>query len=91
MAEDDNFEQSSFPFVVYGTILLWVSWLFFNGGSAFSMFAARANNPPKIMMVTIISAVTGGLVATFLKPFVMGTYSKKMRYDVAALSNGIFV
>merc|ERR1712038_2063211 len=41
------------------------------------------------MMVTIISAVTGGLTAAFLKPFVMKTYSKKMRYDVAALSNGI--
>lgn len=41
------------------------------------------------MMVTILSAVTGGLVAAFLKPLVMRTYSKKNRYDVGALSNGI--
>ena len=40
MLERDNepFEQHSFPFVVFGTIILWVSWLFFNGGSTASMF-----------------------------------------------------
>ena len=89
MSEDSTFEQNSYPFVVYGTIMLWVSWLFFNGGSAMSMFQPRANNPSKIMMVTILSAVTSGLVAAFLKPFVMKTYSKKNRYDVGALSNGL--
>ena len=89
MADDDSFENNSFPFVVFGTILLWVSWLFFNGGSTLSMFQPRANNAPKIMMVTILSAVTGGLVAAFFKPLVMRTYSKRQRYDVGALSNGI--
>lgn len=69
--------------------MLWVSWLFFNGGSAGTMFGDRENLPPKIMMVTILSAVAGGLVAAFLKPIVMRTYSKRNRYDVAALSNGI--
>jgi len=38
MANDDTFEQNSYPFIVYGTILLWVSWLFFNGGSTGDMF-----------------------------------------------------
>lgn len=89
MASDQDFEQNSYPFVVFGTILLWVSWLFFNGGSTGGMFNARANNAPKIMMVTILSGATGGLVAAFLKPLVMGTYSKKNRYDVGALSNGL--
>lgn len=89
MAEDDSFEQNSYPFVVYGTILLWVSWLFFNGGSTFGMFQPRANNAPKIMMVTILSGATSGLISAFLKPLVMRTYSKKSRYDVGALSNGI--
>jgi len=89
MAEDDRFEANSFPFIVFGTILLFVSWLFFNGGSTFTMFGPRANSSPKIMMVTIIAGMTGGLVAAFLKPFVMRTYSKRQRYDVGALSNGI--
>ena len=38
MANDNTFEQNSYPFIVYGTILLWVSWLFFNGGSTGDMF-----------------------------------------------------
>merc|ERR1712061_700320 len=40
-------------------------------------------------MNTIISAATGGLVAAFVKPWFMGLYSSRNRYDVAALSNGI--
>ena len=89
MANDVSFEQNSYPFVVYGTILLWVSWLFFNGGSTLDMFVARENNTPKIMMVTIISAVTAGLTAAFLKPLIMCTYSKRNRYDVGAMCNGL--
>ena len=38
LQQDDNFEINSFPFVVFGTILLLVSSLFFNGGSVDSMF-----------------------------------------------------
>jgi Amt family ammonium transporter len=91
MANDHTFEQNSYPFIVFGTIMLFVSWLFFNGGSTLSMFQPRANNAPKIMMVSILSGCTGGLVAAFLKPFVMRTYSQKNRYDVGALSNGILV
>merc|ERR1719361_173366 len=40
-------------------------------------------------MVTILSAVTGGLTAAFLKPLIMCTYSKKNRYDVGAMANGL--
>ena len=89
MAADNRFEANSFPFIVFGTILLNVSWLFFNGGSTFTMFAPRKNAASKIIMVTILSGCTAGLVAAFLKPFVMGTFSKRHRYDVGALANGI--
>jgi Amt family ammonium transporter len=41
------------------------------------------------MMVTMIAGCTGGIVGAFTKPFIMGTYSKKNRYDVGALTNGI--
>lgn len=41
------------------------------------------------MMCTIISGSTGGIISAFLKPLVMGTYSKSQRYDVGALTNGI--
>ena len=35
---DSSFKSYSFPFVVYGTIILFVAWLWFNGGSTTSMF-----------------------------------------------------
>ena len=89
MASDVSFEQNSYPFIVYGTILLWVSWLFFNGGSTLDMFVPREHSTPKIFMVTIISGMTAGLTAAFLKPVIMCTYSKSNRYDVGAMSNGV--
>ena len=53
------------------------------------MFAARKNGISKIMMVTILSGTTGGLVATFIKPLIMGTMTKQNRYDVGATTNGL--
>ena len=72
LADDTDFEPNSVPFVVVGTIILWVSWLFFNGGSTADMFVPRAGGISKIMMNTIISGSIAGLVATFLKPWLMG-------------------
>ena len=91
MAEDTRFEANSFPFIIFGTVLLNVSWLFFNGGSTFTMFAPRKNGASKVIMITMLSGYTAGLVSKFLKPFVMGTYSHSSRYDVGALANGILV
>jgi len=76
-------------FIVLGTFILWVSWLFFNGGSTLSMFNERQHGVAKIMMNTILGGSAGGVVATSVKPFIMRTYSKTNRYDVGALCNGI--
>jgi len=89
MREKEPFVAYSFPFVAMGTIILWVSWLFFNGGSAFSMESPRKQGVPKIIMNTIIAAAAGGAIATTIKPHIMGTYGKYSRYDVSALCNGI--
>jgi len=40
-------------------------------------------------MCTLLSAFASGLVATFLKPVIMGTYSENHRYDTGALTNGL--
>ena len=69
--------------------MLFVCWLFFNGGSTMDMFVERQYCTAKIMMVTIISGTTGGIASAFLKPIIMGTYSKTHRYDVLALCNGL--
>ena len=89
LQKDDRFEPNSFPFVVFGTLILSVSWLFFNGGSTMSMFKPRSSSAPKVMMCTLLSGVSSGFVSAFLKPLVMGTYSHNNRYDVGALTNGI--
>ena len=39
--ENLPFKPYSVPFMVIGTLILWVSWLFFNGGSAYTMFGPR--------------------------------------------------
>ena len=88
LQQDDNFEINSFPFVVFGVILLLTSSLFFNGGSVDSMFNSE-QNAPKIIMCTIISAATAGLSSAFLKPLINGTYTRTRRYDVLALCNGV--
>jgi Amt family ammonium transporter len=75
--------------VVVGTIMLWVSWLFFNGGSTGTMFTERANGPAKIMMNTVISGATSGIFSVILKPRIMKTHSHLAKYDIGALCNGI--
>jgi len=75
--------------MVIGTIILWVAWLFFNGGSTVDMYVARNQGTPKIMMNTIISGATGGLVSVGMKPLIFKNYSHNMRYDIGALCNGI--
>mmetsp|Transcript_28373 Transcript_28373/g.37873 ORF Transcript_28373/g.37873 Transcript_28373/m.37873 type:complete len:198 (+) Transcript_28373:428-1021(+) len=89
LQNDDTFEINSFPFIVFGTIMLIVSWLFFNGGSTMDLFKPRDSNPPKIMMCTLLSAAIGGITSAFLKPLINGTYSHNHRYDVGALTNGM--
>lgn len=86
---EDYFEPNSIPFVVFGTIILFVSWMFFNGGSTLDMFASRNNGISKIMMVTMLSGTTGGAIATFLKPVIMKEENKHNKYDVGATTNGI--
>ncbi len=74
-----------------GTLILWVAWLFFNGGSTINMFVHRKNGPAKIIMNTVIGGSCGGIVASFLKPRILGTYSFINRYDIQAVCSGILV
>lgn len=83
------YEPNSIPFMVIGTIILWVAWLFFNGGSTVDMYKSRNEGTPKIMMNTIISGAAGGLISVVLKPWIFGNYSQNMRYDIGALCNGV--
>jgi ammonium transporter, Amt family len=63
--EVNHFDERphNLPFVVIATMLLWVCWLFFNGGSVSSIFNHRKVGSSKIMMNTTISGASGGVVA----------------------------
>lgn len=82
---------SNLSFVVVATMLLWVCWLYFNAGTAATIFEDRRFGSTKIMMNTVISGAAGGIVAQFLKPRLVidKTKTKVMIYDVMALCNGI--
>jgi len=85
-ANADVMRPSNVPFIVVGIFMLWVSWLFFNGGSTTTMFAKRHENSPKIIMNTILAGAPAGLVAQYLKHKYVQTEDY---YDVTGLCNGI--
>ena len=88
--ENEPFVGHSYSGVVIGAFILWVSWLFFNGGSTLTIYAERQANTPKIVMNTIISGASGGLVSCVLKPMCTLRKEKgRRKYDVGALSNGL--
>lgn len=89
MQNDRTFEPNSPPFIVFGTMLLYVSWLFFNAGSLMTMFNPQKGGIAKVMMVTTLSATTGGATSCFIKPLVSGTFSRNNIYDLSAITNGI--
>lgn len=85
----DEFRPHNQAYIVYGTLILWVAWLFFNGGSQGNLFAERANSPGKIIVNTWLSGAISGIVTVFVKPRFLGTYSHVNRFDPASLCNGI--
>jgi Amt family ammonium transporter len=89
--QDEEVRGHNQAFVALGTTILWVSWLFFNGGSAYSLATPRQNSAPKIIMNTLLAPATAGLVTVFLKPLVLRTYTHASRYDVGNICNGILV
>lgn len=54
-----------------------------------SVYHKPSESISKIVMVTIISGTSGGIVSTFTKPFIMRTYGPRNRYDIAACTNGM--
>lgn len=75
--------------MVYGTLILWVAWLFFNGGSQGDLFVFRKNGQAKIIINTWLSGSVAGIVTVYVKPHILKTYSFVNRFDCTSLCNGI--
>ena len=75
--------------VTAGTLILWVGWFYFNGGSATTMYAARYNSVSRIIMNTIIAAGSGAITHAYLKPLCFRSYSKYAKHDFFATCDGV--
>lgn len=76
--------------MIIGIIIIWVCWLFYDGGKTYGMFTVRANASPKIFENTFLAGAAGGLTAFFFKPMLFKIYKKVSWFELKTLVNGIF-
>ena len=70
---------SNVPMSVLGTLLLWLGWFGFNGGSTLQL----TDQVPKIILNTCLAASWGGLAASLCH------YGHKRFFDVGFILNGV--
>ena len=72
-------QGSNLPMSALGTLLIWLGWFGFNGGSTLDL----NEQVPIILLNTTVSALFGGLIAGLFY------YLKHRYFDVAEMLNGI--
>jgi ammonium transporter, Amt family len=72
-------QGSNLPMSALGTLLIWLGWFGFNGGSTLQL----NEQVPLILLNTTLAAVFGGITSVFLY------YLKHKYFDVAEMLNGI--
>eukprot|EP00347_Sterkiella_histriomuscorum_P006502 403352522 len=77
-------------YVVVGTFITWVCWLFFNAGTTLSLQVPRTNGPSIIMFNTMLSSSISGIIVAIFHPLIMRKYSKVNQFDVIQYCNGVF-
>lgn len=86
---DKPFKINSIMDVAAGTLILWVGWFYFNGGSASTLYKSRNNSVCRIVMNTIIAGGSGGITNCYLKPLLLRTYSEFNKHDLMAACDGV--
>lgn len=72
---------------VFGTLILWLGWLLFNGGSSAGITGDNGKSAQIAIVNTILSPSAGGIVTFFIKDCIVG--GSNVRMDFQALTNGI--
>jgi len=85
--DESAFQAQSPQQVVLGTLILWVGWLLFNGGSSFGAVGDAGVSASRAMMNTIVAPSAAGLVTFALEQRLGG--NTNLRYNFSALTNGI--
>lgn len=85
--DESAFASHSPQQVVLGTLILWLGWLLFNGGSSLKIVGTDGQSASIAMMNTIIAPSAAGLVTFAIEQKLGG--NQNIRYNFSALTNGI--
>lgn len=85
---DGSFAAHSPMFVVLGTLVLWLGWVMFNGGSSLAIVGGAGADAQRAIINTILSPSAAGIVTFFIKNCVSGQ-NLNVRFDFSGLTNGI--
>lgn len=86
--DDRGFAASNPNNVALGTMILWVGWMFFNGGSSLGLAKGNWNNAALAMVNTIIAPSSAGILTFFTRAYFTGQ-NTEYRLDFAAITNGL--
>jgi ammonia channel protein AmtB len=86
--EDRNFGSHSAQSVVLGTLILWVGWMFFNGGSSLGISGSTWEDASLAMVNTILAPCAAGLFTLLTRKHITGE-NKDVRLDFGAVTNGL--
>lgn len=74
--------------VALGTLILWLGWLLFNGGSSGGITGAEGVASELIITNTIIAPSIAGIVTFFVKPYICPSATNTL-FDFQGITNGI--
>ncbi len=76
--------------IVLGSLILWISWFFFNGASGYTITEITPTNiPQKTIINTLLSGTVSALVVFFFKPYLMRKVSPVSNFNPANIINGL--
>lgn len=76
--------------VITGTMILWLTWLFFNSCSSLTITEITSSNiPAKTAMNTLLCSSASSVVVLIFKPIIMKKVSPVSNYNPANVANGL--
>jgi len=88
--DEEDFSPASLALVVLGTMVLWLGWILFNGGSSLSVTGGNLIQAEKAVVNSIISPAAAGVFSFILRNYVLNRGPNKKKYlDITTVTNGI--